>query len=186
MTLPAQFRFLADEPGPKILREALKTYGTIEVPGPGDNQEILRWARVCDLGTVYQHDATAWCGLAVAYWATMAGFTPPDNPLWALNWKKFGTTVLPTAASLGDILVFRRKTPAGWAGHVGLYVGHAMKGDALHYAVLGGNQSDQVNISWLPATRLVAVRRCPWKRSQPQNVRPIRLGAAGPVSTSEA
>lgn len=183
MTLPSKYRWLENEGAPKILVEALKTHGTKEVPGKADNPEILRWARVAGLGTIYQHDETAWCGLAVAYWSVMAGYKPPANPLWALNWQTWGSSVLPKLASLGDVLVFKRKTSAGWAGHVGLYVGET----GTHYAVLGGNQSDQVNISLIAKDRLVAVRRSPWKVAQPSNVRPIRLSGAGtPITTNEA
>lgn len=185
MTLPTAFRWLAKEGAPKILVEALKTHGIKEIPGKADNTEILAWARYLGL-TAYMHDSIPWCGLAVAYWAARAGYTVPQNPLWALNWAKWGERVEPADASLGDVLVFTRKTATGTAGHVGLYVGHAWRQGALHYAVLGGNQSDQVNISWLPASRLRAVRRCPWKIGQPFNVRPVRLDAVGRLSSSEA
>lgn len=179
MTLPKKYTWLLREPGPRILCEALKTHGTKEVPGKSDNPEILRWARVAGVGTIYQHDSIAWCGLAVAYWAVMAGYKPPSNPLWARNWATFGTDASKGGPALGDILVFAR----GSGGHVGLYVGET----ADHYAVLGGNQSDQVNIALVAKSRLLAARRCDWKIAQPPNVRRIRLSAAGtPVSTSEA
>lgn len=179
MTLPRKYAWLLREPGPKILVEALKTHGLKEIPGPANEPEILRWARVAGVGTVYQHDSTAWCGLAVAYWAVMAGYRPPDNPLWARNWAKFGTDAGKTGPMLGDILVFSR---TGGGGHVGLYV--ADDADAFH--VLGGNQSDQVNISRIAKSRLLAVRRCDWKIGQPKNVRRIQVSASGALSTNEA
>ena len=42
--LPKQYAWLETEPGPRILVEALKTYGTIEKPGEGSNPSILAWA----------------------------------------------------------------------------------------------------------------------------------------------
>ena len=42
--LPKQYAWLDAEPGPRILVEALKTYGTIEKLGEGSNPSILAWA----------------------------------------------------------------------------------------------------------------------------------------------
>lgn len=182
--LPSKYRWLLKEPGPKILREALKTHGVKETPGPTNNPEILRWARVVGVGTIYTHDSIAWCGLAVGYWAVQAGYKPPPNPLWARDWARFGTDASKTGPMLGDIMVWER----GNGGHVGMYVGE----DDTHWHVLGGNQSDQVNIVRKAKTqpkgsRLIAVRRCDWKIAQPPNVRRVRLSAAGtPTASSEA
>jgi uncharacterized protein (TIGR02594 family) len=99
----------------------------------------------------------------------------PENPLWARNWAKFGNKAL--WAALGDVLVFSRDG----GGHVGLYVGE----DNLTYYVLGGNQEDQVCIARLAKNRCIAVRHPPWT-TEPKDVRPIRLVAAGVLSTNEA
>lgn len=181
MTLPSRYRWLLKEPGPKILVEALKTHGVIEVPGPGNNPDIMRWARFLDLGAVYTHDGIAWCGLGMAYWARMAGYAPPHNPLWARNWLKWGTFA--KVPMLGDVMVFER----GTGGHVALYVGE----DASHWHIFGCNQSDQVNIvrkakNAPRGSRLIAARRSPFRIGQPANIRVVRLAATGPVSTREA
>lgn len=176
MSLPKHYAWLADEPGPRILVEALKTYGTIETPGPGDNPSILAWAKVTGLDRVYRDDATAWCGLWMAYVALQAGWEPPLNPLWARNWVAWGTGQ--KAGALGDVLVFAR----GKGGHVGMYVGE----DAQAFHVLGGNQSDQVMVKRIAKNRLLGIRRCPWRINQPQTVRPVVLAASGSLSTNEA
>lgn len=106
-----------------------------------------------------------------------AGFEPVAKPLWARNWASFGTKA--DKASLGDVLVFSRDG----GGHVGLYVGE----DASAWHVLGGNQGDQVSINRIAKSRLLAARRCPWKISQPSNVRPVSLAAGGgKLSVNEA
>lgn len=175
MTLPQQYAFLANEPGPKILIEALKLYGTKEQPGTGDNPEILSWAKETGLFRIYSNDSIPWCGLFMAVVAKRAGKDIPKDPLWALNWAKFGTKVdLPM---LGDVIVFKR--PSG--GHVAIYVGE----DATTWHVLGGNQSDAVTITRIAKTRAVAYRR-PVYNVQPENVRVIKLDASGPVSSNEA
>jgi uncharacterized protein (TIGR02594 family) len=176
MSLPKHYAWLADEPGPRILVEALKTYGTIETPGPGDNPSILAWAKYTGLDRVYRDDATAWCGLWMAYVALQAGWEPPLNPLWARNWVAWGTGQ--KAGALGDVLVFAR----GKGGHVGMYVGE----DAQAFHVLGGNQSDQVMVKRIAKNRLLGIRRCPWRINQPQTVRPVVLAASGSLSTNEA
>lgn len=177
MNLPAQYKWLASETGPRILVEALKTYGTAEKPGPGNNPSILKWAEDVGLERVYKSDDTAWCGLWMAYVAKQAGWDDPLNPLWARNWLNFGTPQ--KIAMLGDVLVFSRGKSSG---HVGLYVGE----DNTAYHVLGGNQSDQVTIKRISKTRLLGIRRCPWRVNQPKNVKPVKLAASGSLSTNEA
>ncbi len=176
--LPKQYAWLAEEPGPRILKAMLAMHGTGEVPGPGNNPSIMKWARDTDLAKVYIADAIPWCGLAVAYAAKQAGFPSPSGPLWAKAWLNFGTEVPKGKEMLGDVLVFGRKG----GGHVGIYVGEDK--DCFH--VLGGNQSDAVNIKRIPRARFLGARRCKWEINQPANVRKIRLAASGAISSSEA
>jgi uncharacterized protein (TIGR02594 family) len=164
-----------------MLVEMLKLYGTEEVVGAKDNPVILGWAR--EIGVAYAHDSIAWCGLTVAVVAHRAGYDskPLGNPLWARNWGTWGTPQ--KVAMLGDVLVFARP---GGGGHVGIYVGE----DTTHYHVLGGNQGDKVSIARKPKkskdTPLLAIRRSPWRKGQPRNVRVVPLSAAGtPTSTKE-
>lgn len=178
--LPKQFAWLAAEPGPRILVEALKTYGTIEKPGPGSNPSILAWAKATGHDKIYRNDATAWCGLWVSYVVLQAGWDLPVNPLGARNWLGWG--VPQKQAGLGDILVFWRGYPKGFQGHVGMYVGE----DDDAYYVLGGNQGDAVSIKRIAKSRLLGIRRCPWRVNEPTSVRPVRLTAGGALSSNEA
>lgn len=167
--LSDRFAFLAKEPGPRMLREALALYGTTEKPGDGNNPAIMAWAKEVGLSTdQYPNDATAWCGLFMAVVAKRADKVVPEGPLWALNWRNFGTPV--TQPMLGDVIVVRR--PGG--GHVTLYVAE----DDKYYYGLGGNQSDKVNISPIAKSRNPSFRR-PKYVNQPANVRPIILTSAG-------
>ena len=188
--LPAQYRWLQAEPGPRMIVSALKEFGTLEAPGDADNKKIIGWQaelEAAGLGRAYagvfRHDAIPWCGLFMAIVALRANReqrperNPPRLYLSALQWASFGTAVPKGAAALGDVLVFKRKG----GGHVGLNVGH----DATTFHVLGGNQSDRVSITRLSRNRLVAVRR-PAYLAQPANVRPIPLSACGSLSVNEA
>lgn len=180
MILPKQYAWLGEEPGPRLLVEMLKLYGTIETPGTKNTPLILTWAEAIGLGNVYKADAIAWCGLTVAYAAAQAGwdFAPKGNALWARNWASWGNPVTLGKAMLGDVLVFAR----GKGGHVAVYVGE----DATHYHILGGNQDDAVSIKRRAKAQLIAARRCPWRVNQPDNVRKINLAAVGTVAKSEA
>ncbi len=176
MQLPIQYRYLQFEPAPRMLREALKCYGIEEILGAGDSPAIMAWAK--ETGAKgYKHDAVAWCGLFQSVCAKRAGWEhkPAGNALWARNWAKWGTPQ--KVAMLGDVLVF----PRGDGGHVAQYIGE----DATHYHILGGNQSDMVNIVRKPKTPILAIRRAPWKIHQPDNVRRIWVEAMGPVASRE-
>lgn len=176
--LPAAYAYLNDiSDQPRMIREALRLFGTKEQPGPGDNPVIKSWA--AEVSTQMAHDYYAdsvpWCGLFMAVVAKRAQKPLPPNPLWALNWAKFGEQA--GQPMLGDTLVFIR--PGG--GHVGLYVGE----DNGHFHVLGGNQSDQVCIRSIPRERLYAARR-PIYNNAPPSMKVIRLASNGDVSIKEA
>lgn len=181
MQLPARYAWLANEPGPKMLVEALKHYGVLEYRGADNNPDITAWAKEIggDIASTYTQDSIPWCGLFMAIVAKRAGKTFPANPLWALNWKDFG--VKATVPMLGDVVVFSRTTPTGGkAGHVALYVGE----DNTAYHTLGGNQSDSVCITRMAKSRLYAVRR-PIYNVQPANVRKVVLASDGNLSVNE-
>lgn len=167
--MQAGYEWLWNEPGPNMLREALALVGTKEVLGPKNNPEIMKWA--AEVNTTYPGDETAWCGLFIAICAHRAGWDdhPNGNCLWARNWASWGTKQ--DVAMLGDVLVF----PRGQGGHVAMYVGE----DDTHYHILGGNQSDAVNIVRKAKSPILAIRRAPWKVSQPENVRRIFLKSTG-------
>lgn len=160
---------------PRMVQEALALHGEKECPGPGDNPNILAWAREVGLEKVYRHDETAWCGLFMAVVAQRAGKPVPDGPLWALNWRHFGVPAV--RPLLGDVLVLSRDG----GGHVCLYVGE----DAEAWHGLGGNTRDSVSIARFAKTRTVAVRR-PAYKVPPAGARQVLLSSAGSLSTNEA
>jgi len=174
--LPSRYGWLTREPGPKMIVEALKLYGTLETPGSANNPTIIAWAKEVggEVADAYKADSIPWCGLFMAVVAKRADKEIPKHPLWALSWSAFGAKS--PAAALGDVLVFVRNG----GGHVGLYVGE----DAAAFHVLGGNQSDRVCITRVSRSRLYAARR-PLYRVQPGNVRPVHLEATGALSLNE-
>lgn len=183
MSLPEQYKWLESVKGlPKTIQLALKELGIAEVVGKGSNRTIIAWRDELNLAGVkidgYSDDDIPWCGLFVAvitYRRMRIPREPVKDPLWALNWAKYG--VKSPQAALGDVLVFKR--PSG--GHVGFYVGE----DATAYHVLGGNQGNRVSIVRIAKDRCVAVRR-PYYISTPAGVKPFHLSASGQISTNEA
>lgn len=184
MKLPAQYEYLNAEPGPKMILEALKLFGTLEVPGHGDNATIIGWADEIAEGDAsaykkwaakyYDEDSIPWCGLFEGIIAKRAGKPVPDNYLSAAAWRGFGTPV--ATAMLGDVLIFTRTGGA----HVTNYVGE----DAEAYHCLGGNQSDAVTITRILKSRKPDIRRPPYS-VQPANVRRIMLTANGSINSKE-
>lgn len=173
--MDSKYNYLLKLSNPKVIAEGLRYYGINEIKGKANNAVIMSWAKDVGVEKVYTSDEVAWCGLFVAKVVQKAGFKPVDSPLWALNWKKFGTDQ--KVAMLGDVLVFTRDG----GGHVGFYVGE----DSNYYHVLGGNQSDSVNITRIAKSRCVGIRRCAWKIAEPKEVKRIILDAKGAISTNE-
>ena len=192
MKLPPIYQGLSDEPGPRMLLEALKLYGTLEIKGPGNNPTITAWADEVAAAVKttyarwvddwYNSDSIAWCGLFMAVVAVRAGNgrlerLPPPKYLSALDWLNYGRPIEIQNAMLGDILVFQRQG----GGHVAMYVGE--DNDAFH--ILGGNQSDAVTIARKLKKECVGVCR-PIYLEQPTNIRKLGYSATGFLSTNEA
>ena len=175
MNIPKKYQWLALEEAPRHLLKALELYGVTEIVGPKHNPVILGWAKELALDKVYNSDEIAWCGLFVATVIKRADRPVVKEPLWALNWAKWG--VKADEPMLGDILTFKRNT----GGHVGIYVGE----DATAYHVLGGNQGNQVSITRIAKSRLYQARR-PEYNNQPKNIRKVTLESTGNLSTNEA
>ncbi len=174
---PNHYRWLDGlSPLPRMIVEARKLLGTIETPGAKDNSIIMAWAHEIggSVEKLYTADSVAWCGLFMAMVARRAGKAAPADPLWALNWRNFGTPV--GQPGLGDVLVFMREQ----GGHVALYVGE----DSTAYHVIGGNQSDQVCFTRIDKLRMRAARR-PAYTVIPATVKPYILKAEGAISTNE-
>ncbi len=162
---------------PRVITEGLKEYGTLETPGKSNNQKILDWADEADVENFYTADSIPWCGLFVKIITKRAGKPALKNPLWALNWAKYGTAV--GQPCLGDILVFQRDG----GGHVGFYIGE----DSETYHVLGGNQNDSVCITRIYKKRLFAARRPKMFFRKTDSTKPYILSNTGTfVRSTEA
>lgn len=152
---------------PKWLTVARALRGVREVPGAGNSPTIMGWAAgkaKAFLGALYNADSVPWCGLLAAHCIAEAGLKPPAIALRAKSWATWGVGLSREALAPGAVLVFEREG----GGHVAFYVGE----DDTAYHVLGGNQSDQVNIMRIAKARCIARR---WPASVPLVGRPVRM-----------
>lgn len=133
------------------LQEAFHLIGTEEQPGAGSNEAILGWAKALRIN--YRDDSIAWCGLFTGHCigSQLPEETLPKIAVRARAWEKFGSQCTP---QLGAVMVFWRKGPGTGLGHVGFYWAE----DEATYFILGGNQSNAVNISRYPKRRFLRAR----------------------------
>lgn len=135
---------------PPWMELALSLRGTKETPGSGNTKRIMEWAAKLggDVKKTYTADSIPWCGLFTGYCLVAAGHNGIQTPLWALSWNQYDKKL--SKPCWGCILVFTRNG----GGHVGFAVGE----DSTYFYVLGGNQSDQVNIAKVAKSRCVGYR----------------------------
>ena len=157
---------------PRWLTVAYRYVGVREVSGPKHNPTIIRWLE--KLRAWWRNDETPWCGVFVAHCMSEAELPYPKLYMRARAWDDYGALLRRDRLAPGAILVFDRKG----GGHVGFYVGE----DAGFYYVLGGNQSNAVNVMKLGKSRLVASR---WPRGEPVIGGPVQM-KGGMISTNEA
>jgi uncharacterized protein (TIGR02594 family) len=166
------------------LVEARHWIGLREIKGPQHEPEILRLR--ADAGTGIQNDEEAWCSDFVGGCMKRALIVPTKSPA-ARSWLHWGidcTEANRSLIPLGSIGVFSRP-PDPWKGHVGFLVGYTEAGD---FMVLGGNQSDSVNIARIAGHRLLSAR---WPIEFRGDLRFARmrlplLSKSGALSTNEA
>ncbi len=126
--------------------------GTTEGPGPEDNPAIVEMYASVGHDWV-EHDSVAWCAAFVGHCLEKAGLRSTRR-LNARSYMDWGIPVDLADAQAGDIVVFSRGLKS-WQGHVGFFV----KTTGTMIEVLGGNQSDAVNIQRYAKSRLLGVRR---------------------------
>lgn len=143
-----------DERTPKWHRAAFLDIGVVkEIPGPEDNPRIIEALRVAGVPAALLHDETAWCGAYVTLRLLEAGIPRDQIPkagAWARSYLNFGR---PCEPRRGCIVVIERGEPGGSA-----HVGFLEKIEGGQVWILGGNQSDTVNIKRFPRSAVLGFR----------------------------
>lgn len=161
---------------PPWVKVANSFVGTKEYPGAANNPTIMRWAAKVAryLGINYAGDHVPWCGLFVAYCVAECGLAPAKIAVRASEWSNWGVAL--REPTVGAVLTFNRSG----GGHVAFYVSE----DRDYYHVLGGNQSDAVNITKIAKNRCTAFR---WPAGVPlPKTGRQYVNRSGPVSDNEA
>lgn len=133
-----------------LLNVAFTQYGIKEIPGDGDNEEVVKYFESVGFGNL--GDETAWCS-AFMNWVAWQSNLEISGKLTARSWLAVGDEVINPQP--GDVVILWRESPESWKGHVGLYINE----DEHFIYVLGGNQSNQVRISPYKKHRLLGYRR---------------------------
>lgn len=150
---------------PKWLQEARKLIGLREIKGPNHAPEIIQmWRDIKRSGI--KDDETPWCAAFVGAMLERVGIRSSrfESARSYLTWGDQLVEPLP-----GCIVVFSRDG----GGHVGFCIGQDAAGNLL---ILGGNQSDAVNIRAFPRTRVTGYR-WPSGVMLPEPVLPVLSGA---------
>jgi uncharacterized protein (TIGR02594 family) len=139
----------------ELIKTALKYYGVKEFPGTDKNSPtIVGWLR--SMLPWANNDEIAWCSAfvnGIAKEAKFEHFPSTHNNALAREWLKKGTAV--TTPQLGDVVVLWRGSKDAVTGHVGFYI----RENTDNVFLLGGNQSDSVNITAFPKSRVLGYRR---------------------------
>ena len=141
---------------------AYRFNGIKEVPGALSNPHIFAMLKLDNDWP--EDDKVPWCSAYVNYVAWLLGLKRTKS-LRARSWLSLNQTVSWNYAEVGfDIVILKRggKNQPGAEiikapGHVGFFAGFSKKDDLV--GVLGGNQSDGVNIAKYSKKRILGIRR---------------------------
>ena len=129
---------------------ALNEYGIKSVAGIFSNPEVLKYFR--EIGHAWvKNDDIAWCA-AFANWCLMKAGKQHTGKLNARSFLSVG--VVTNKPEVGDIVVLWRIAKEGPYGHVGFFI-KEYRGSIY---ILGGNQSEQVNIMPFSKQQLLGYR----------------------------
>lgn len=134
--------------------------GVKEVNGATANPQVLAMLRLDSPNQ--KDDETPWCSAFVNYIAWILRL-PRSKDLMARSWLTVGQSIAIESAEVGfDIVILSRGDGVqpgadvlDAPGHVGFFAGWQNEKVML----LGGNQSDAVNVSSFDKSRILSVRR---------------------------
>lgn len=134
--------------GPPWLEAARQEIGVYEIPGPDQNNErILEYLRTTSYPQDGLTDEVKWCSAFVNWCLKKCGISGTREAARAASWHREDWGVSLNAPRVGCLVVY--------SYHVGFYVGDESTASLL---LLGGNQSDEVNISTFPKHGVLSYR----------------------------
>ena len=136
----------------KCYQAASGYIGVKEIPGSQHNPKIQEFHK--RITGQELSDETPWCAAFVGFVLHCCGIRHSSS-LLARSYADLFTEVPLESAQQGDIVLLWRESPESWKGHVGFV--HKVNKTTIE--ILGGNQSDSVNITKYPIDRVLTVRR---------------------------
>ena len=137
-------------PAARLYAHASLDKGLRETPGSASTPRIRRAILEAASWLDPDDSVTAWCGCIMGLWFSECGLTPPAAYYRAANWLNIGRASPLETAKQGYVVVLTRSG----GNHVGLYHSHT----ATHITLLGGNQSNAVNLTAYSRASLRGVR----------------------------
>ncbi len=157
--------------GPTWLRIAANERGQAERPN-GDNPRILEYIRSVNPNAALGEDV-GWSSAFVNWVMTQAGLVGTQS-MEGRSWLSWGA---PSRLTPGCVAVFWRDSPDGNSTHVGFFLDETESG----LQVLGGNQSNAVQIATFSRSRFLGCRMPrPDRRDRFNSVRPPTDSIAAP------
>jgi len=140
---------------------AKRFMGMKEVPGSVSNPQILAMLKTDNDWP--KDDSVPWCSAFINYICFLLGLNRTRS-LRARSWLREKTVCWSDAQQGFDIVIFKRgrgNQPGpdviDAPGHVAFFTRWDYEHDHVH--VLGGNQSDSVNLAWYKKERILGIRR---------------------------
>jgi len=135
------------------IASARKHIGLKEIAGSNHNKNIVTWLKEMPkyskaVKAWWANDEMAWCGTFVGAMLGQNGRYVVPNWFRAKDWGDSTTMTRLSKPAYGCLVVFGREG----GGHVGFVVGQDDKGRLM---VLGGNQSNAVNIMAFDKSRVL-------------------------------
>ncbi|CAO4145580.1 TIGR02594 family protein [Methylorubrum extorquens] len=134
-----------DKPGWLVLAEALD--GIKEAPGAKNNPEVVKLFADASFPGI-KTDSTAWFAAFVNAVLEHAGHRGSRS----LAARSFESWVVGLPAPTLGAIATKKRNGSAWQGHTGLVVG----ANATQVFLLGGNQSDAVNVAAFKRSEIVA------------------------------
>lgn len=134
-----------------LIEIALAEYGTKEIEGSRHNMDIVNYAKESGFSWV-NDDETPWCSIFLS-WVSMKANLERSKKANARSWLDVGKEV--QRPEIGDIAILWRENVNSWKGHVGIFINK----ENGFVRILGGNQSDEVNISRYPESQVLKYKR---------------------------
>jgi len=151
-----------DTPNKMILLKAISQIGVGEIAGKKSNKQIETYHKFStknnDRGS---NESVSWCSSFLCWVVETCGFHSTNSKM-ARSYEKWGEKV--TTPIPGDIVTFWRKSLKSGYGHVAVFL--LKKGKYIY--VLGGNQSDEVNVTRYKTDKITGFHREDSKTSYTQ------------------